>query len=1587
MLSQYGSFREQLAAQDWGVTVLSGGNLTAQASALEFFIQAHNRVGLNKLSAGKSVTVTANSKIRITINSSAIASGEDTFKFVISARYGAETPKQLAEIFVRESNHYTFKSLPLTLELVNPLNISTNLVQSLSIGGDRINGQIRIVNGISYRYDSSAATGSIESAPGYWVEDPRAGNVMISNTRGQYGADQGTATATLVIPARLSTEGEIATEPIVFWWSNNLESNIGNFTPAGAGLNLKIYLNGSLTNNENVPYGNLFSNLIAIRFLGYVDIATGALNTELSGVNVSKQWNPNASGMVLPANLEPGFAAAYSISVEFSGDLLSLMVETGGTVGIELTRDPTPGVYESSTGVLGDSVLEELYVLPEQMLPGVATLDSYRVTYRTASYLVGLEPDTANQKVAISKIPSGLVRVRQDELSSGEYLRAVVGTLPGIQSVSDFSSVTNINSNNSISLTVNYPVNENTGLGIVRGDYPDIVAGNSKATFNVPELIVYLHDSYNDTYYQLDPTPVISGESQQIIISNLDNAIQIDIEDLPSSASNFGLFGYFSLGVSSSSTLGSFPFNLVRVAIAYHYPDENLAITSVSHASSLGCLPQTRGNLSDLLENNLYWLTPVATVSLARDISSDKLVHGAVLLVIGEERLYRYDSYSTATDDGDLVIQPLAISGAGRLVALASGVGSGGVNDLPWNPYAKGQLITWDQDEVVLLPRGQNGLYLKSDDTTPTGLAWAEVTSGGGGSLPSLGGNNKVLYSNSNEVAGWKRMWSQSGATASPSPNFLVYANAAEELTDGLMPHYFNIILSPTGTTKSALIFDPVAESYSWLNFTMAGLLDTYSVGTNIPHNSQLIYDAATSKWIPGIGRIEATITSLSDTFIDSPANNYPLIWDAVTGKFIVGMPELSEINGLSYTTSSVSIPGDSLWASTKVLVSARNPGKDLRGTLESVAVINAGLSTSSPYSSGTASYSFQRTSKQSIQIATNSDTLLASNPFSLELFFKSTELTSGITYYLAARNNGVEVEFDLLVAETTPGVFNVVFVGTATGGNAPIILTSNVSGGLLLNSWYHVAVTRNGNNWRLFVAGALQQTVTSPASLTSAFAYPSQIFLTLGRVNGLGSNDDTQFVGNIEDFRLTLGNARYIDNFNPPLTPLPVAAGGSRTVKDYFISFAGLTDVDETVTPLENYVPAWSTSQNKYVPKPIGPSGGVVSLSLNQLSNVNVGSSTTNNFLAKDSDGIWRGRSISAGVTSVNGLSGSVTLTTDQITQGTTNLFLTPGAIATQLAASNLEQLANVQSTIADNLYLRKVSGSWQGVSITFPVIGVNNKTGNITLTTTDLSEGTNLYYTDARVTTRINATSIDALNDVAITSPSPNHVLAYSGGVFVNQSLSTSTITEGTNLYYTNARVATHVNTLSISNFSGVFTGTPTTGKIVSVDANGKLTFTTASAGSLTNTDGLIEGTTNRYYTDARVATHVNTLSISNFGGVFTGSVTEGAIPVVNSNGKLALGNPVPLQQFVAVTGNHSLNASNHGKIIQITNASTVTLSSGLAAGFQVTIFNETASIITFSSEGTIKAKSFRCSNRYGAVYATHLGNNVWILVGDLD
>jgi len=78
------------------------------------------------------------------------------------------------------------------------------------------------------------------------------------------------------------------------------------------------------------------------------------------------------------------------------------------------------------------------------------------------------------------------------------------------------------------------------------------------------------------------------------------------------------------------------------------------------------------------------------------------------------------------------------------------------------------------------------------------------------------------------------------------------------------------------------------------------------------------------------------------------------------------------------------------------------------------------------------------------------------------------------------------------------------------------------------INTWYHLAYVRKGNNWRGYVNGVKEIEVTSTASITASH---SEAF-SVGNHGGSSSNDIHGF---IDDFRWSKGVARYTEDFTLP--------------------------------------------------------------------------------------------------------------------------------------------------------------------------------------------------------------------------------------------------------------------------------------------------------------------------------------------------------------------------------------------------------------------------------------------------------------------
>lgn len=79
---------------------------------------------------------------------------------------------------------------------------------------------------------------------------------------------------------------------------------------------------------------------------------------------------------------------------------------------------------------------------------------------------------------------------------------------------------------------------------------------------------------------------------------------------------------------------------------------------------------------------------------------------------------------------------------------------------------------------------------------------------------------------------------------------------------------------------------------------------------------------------------------------------------------------------------------------------------------------------------------------------------------------------------------------------------------------------------------WYHLALVRNGNAWTFYRDGVAY---VSNASDTRSWGDSTVAF----RIGNSGAAE-TRHIGNLDEFRITKGVARYTANFTPPTAPFP---------------------------------------------------------------------------------------------------------------------------------------------------------------------------------------------------------------------------------------------------------------------------------------------------------------------------------------------------------------------------------------------------------------------------------------------------------------
>ena len=155
----------------------------------------------------------------------------------------------------------------------------------------------------------------------------------------------------------------------------------------------------------------------------------------------------------------------------------------------------------------------------------------------------------------------------------------------------------------------------------------------------------------------------------------------------------------------------------------------------------------------------------------------------------------------------------------------------------------------------------------------------------------------------------------------------------------------------------------------------------------------------------------------------------------------------------------------------------------------------------------------------------------MGSGDFTIELWYYPISQTSTNNCLLATWNTTWSANKWSLFAPYGTGTTNKYFFSANNFDSAPYWLTSTSI--VTNNAWVHIAITRSGSTWRMFINGTVESTMTQSGALDDGTA-ASMDGLYIGAQ--FWSSDTGRYInGYIDDLRITKGVARYTTNFTPP--------------------------------------------------------------------------------------------------------------------------------------------------------------------------------------------------------------------------------------------------------------------------------------------------------------------------------------------------------------------------------------------------------------------------------------------------------------------
>ena len=143
------------------------------------------------------------------------------------------------------------------------------------------------------------------------------------------------------------------------------------------------------------------------------------------------------------------------------------------------------------------------------------------------------------------------------------------------------------------------------------------------------------------------------------------------------------------------------------------------------------------------------------------------------------------------------------------------------------------------------------------------------------------------------------------------------------------------------------------------------------------------------------------------------------------------------------------------------------------------------------------------------------------SGDFTVDLWVRTATVAAGVGTVVTSRDAlTTDIPFHIIRSAATYRFY-------CSSPAALYDIASNLSMGVATaNTWQHLAVTRSGNNWKLFNDGALITSFTSTLVIADIAST-----LQFGAQNGTSF----EFEGHLDEIRMTKGTARWTAAFTPP--------------------------------------------------------------------------------------------------------------------------------------------------------------------------------------------------------------------------------------------------------------------------------------------------------------------------------------------------------------------------------------------------------------------------------------------------------------------